>query len=137
MTTSASKLSWSPRTLRIAVVAAGFLAALWIGYQLRSVLNPFLLSALFAYMLNPLVEWLERKGFRRMRAILLIYAVCSWLPEECARHRSWVLETYPDYLPAPVWAAGMGVESGPTSFFRPNPLTWDGEGFQGFALTRE
>lgn len=67
---------------------------------------------------------------------LLIYAVCSWLPEECARHRAWVLDAYPEFLPAPVWPEGMGTDPGPTSFFRPNPLTWDGEGFQGFALTR-
>lgn len=67
---------------------------------------------------------------------LLIYAVCSWLPEECARHRSWVLDTHPDYFSAEVWPGGVGVEPGPTSFFRPNPLLWDGEGFQGFALTR-
>lgn len=67
---------------------------------------------------------------------LLIYAVCSWLPEECSDHREWVLGTHPEFLSAAVWPAGMGVEAGATSFFRPNPLTWEGEGFQGFALTK-
>jgi hypothetical protein len=29
-----------------------------------------------------------------------------------------------------------GAGSGPTSFFRPDPQTWPGEGFQAFAFTR-
>ena len=67
---------------------------------------------------------------------LLLYGVCSWLPEECAEHLAWVLQAHPDFLPARVWPAGMGVDPGSTNFFRPNPLTWEGEGFQGFALMK-
>jgi 16S rRNA (cytosine967-C5)-methyltransferase len=71
---------------------------------------------------------------------LLIYAVCSWLPEEGAAHRAAVLAARPDLRPAAVWPATLGVpaeaEGGRTSFFRPDPLAWEGEGFQAFALTR-
>ncbi|MGA2079197.1 MAG: RsmB/NOP family class I SAM-dependent RNA methyltransferase [Holophaga sp.] len=67
---------------------------------------------------------------------LLIYAVCSWLPEEGRGHRDWLAAIHPEWRPAPVWPAGLGTEDGPTSFFRPDPLTWAGEGFQAFALTR-
>ncbi len=71
---------------------------------------------------------------------LLIYAVCSWLPEEGAAHRAAILAARPDLRPAPVWPAALGVpaeaEGGRTSFFRPDPLAWEGEGFQAFALTR-
>ncbi len=71
---------------------------------------------------------------------LLIYAVCSWLPEECEAHREWLAEARPQLLPARVWpkAQGADVEPGdePTDFFRPHPLRWEGEGFQGFAVRR-
>jgi 16S rRNA (cytosine967-C5)-methyltransferase len=66
---------------------------------------------------------------------LLVYAVCSWLPEEGQAHRDWVLAVRPEFRPAAVWPAPLGLEDGPTSFFRPDPRTWPGEGFQAFALT--
>jgi 16S rRNA (cytosine967-C5)-methyltransferase len=68
---------------------------------------------------------------------LLIYAVCSWLPEEGQAHRDWALASQPRLRPAPIWPAAMGTGDGPTAFFRPDPLTWTGEGFQAFALTTE
>ncbi|MDR3669403.1 MAG: transcription antitermination factor NusB [Holophaga sp.] len=66
---------------------------------------------------------------------LLIYAVCSWLPEEGLAHRDRVLAAG-GYRPAAIWPAPMGTEDGPTSLFRPDPLAWTGEGFQAFAFTR-
>jgi 16S rRNA (cytosine967-C5)-methyltransferase len=68
---------------------------------------------------------------------LLIYAVCSWLPEEGQKHRERILATPSRFRPAPVWTAPMGTEPGPTSLFRPDPLTWAGEGFQAFAFTAD
>ncbi len=72
---------------------------------------------------------------------LLIYAVCSWLPEEGAAHREWLAQARPDLRPAEVWPAAMGAASdagdGLTSYFRPHPMSWEGEGFQGFAVVRE
>jgi 16S rRNA (cytosine967-C5)-methyltransferase len=71
---------------------------------------------------------------------LLIYAVCSWLSEEGEAHRDWLREARPDLRPAAVWPAALGVApkapGGLTAGFRPHPLHWDGEGFQGFALER-
>ena len=70
---------------------------------------------------------------------LLIYAVCSWLPEEGLAHRDWLAEVRPDLRPAEVWPAALGADptaSGRTATFRPHPLRWEGEGFQGFAWTR-
>jgi 16S rRNA (cytosine967-C5)-methyltransferase len=66
---------------------------------------------------------------------LLIYAVCSWLSEEGQDHRDRLL-AMPGLQPAAIWPAGMGIEEGPTSYFRPDPLTWPGEGFQAFAFTK-
>jgi 16S rRNA (cytosine967-C5)-methyltransferase len=71
---------------------------------------------------------------------LLIYAVCSWLPEEGEAHREWLAEVQPDLRPAAVWPAALGVASeadgDTTAFFRPHPGRWEGEGFQAFAVTR-
>jgi 16S rRNA (cytosine967-C5)-methyltransferase len=70
---------------------------------------------------------------------LLIYAVCSWLPEEGEAHRQWLVQAHPGLTPAPVWPADWGTETDSsgahTAFFRPHPLTWEGEGFQGFAVS--
>ncbi|HJV49770.1 MAG TPA: RsmB/NOP family class I SAM-dependent RNA methyltransferase [Geothrix sp.] len=72
---------------------------------------------------------------------LLIYAVCSWLPEEGAAHREWLKEARPDLQAAAVWPSALGAtsdaEGEATAFFRPHPLAWEGEGFQAFALRRE
>ena len=66
---------------------------------------------------------------------LLIYSVCSWLSDEGQDHLDWLLGQ-PGLEPAAIWPAGMGVEEGPTSFFRPDPLAWPGEGFQAFAFVK-
>lgn len=91
------------------------------------------LSSLQRRLLLAAVERLAPGG-------LLIYAVCSWLPEEGAAHRDWLAEVRPDLRPAEVWPAALGVagEGGgtTTAFFHPHPLHWEGEGFQAFALTR-
>lgn len=72
---------------------------------------------------------------------LLIYAVCSWLPEEGAAHLEWLRQAHPGLRPAPVWPADRGsradAEQGRTAFFRPQPLLWEGEGFQAFAVRSE
>lgn len=71
---------------------------------------------------------------------LLIYAVCSWLPEEGDSHRAWLEQARPDLRPAEVWPAALGPAEGAvgeaTARFRPHPLRWAGEGFQGFAVRR-
>ena len=63
---------------------------------------------------------------------LLIYAVCSWLPEEGLAHRQFLLEQHPELRPAELWPPTLGTGS----LFRPNPMTWPGEGFQAFGFTR-
>jgi 16S rRNA (cytosine967-C5)-methyltransferase len=67
---------------------------------------------------------------------LLVYAVCSWLPEEGRDHLDRLLAARPGFRPVPAWPAGLGTGDGPASLFRPDPRTWAGEGFQAFAVTR-
>jgi 16S rRNA (cytosine967-C5)-methyltransferase len=64
---------------------------------------------------------------------LLIYSVCSWLAEECEAHRQALLEQRPELQPADIWSRPLG-DSG---VFKPNPMTWEGEGFRAFALQRQ
>lgn len=79
------------------------------------------LQAVQARLLDHAVERLAPGG-------LLIYAVCSWLPEEGEAQAKALLARHSDIQPAPVW------EGGP--HFRPDPLAWPGEGFQGYAFRR-
>ena len=67
---------------------------------------------------------------------LLIYAVCSWFPEEGLAHREALMKAHPDLVEAPIWGARFGLGAAPSSLFLPDPLAWDGEGFQAFAFTR-
>ncbi len=80
-------------------------------------------------------QLLEAAAHRLAPGGLLIYAVCSWLPEEGLAHRSWLQARVPGLKPAAVWEGPCAVEGG--TCFRPDPLTWSGEGFQAFAFTRD
>lgn len=44
----------------------------WLFYALGSILTPFIVAAVLAYVLNPLVEWLQRKRFKRGIASMMV-----------------------------------------------------------------
>jgi 16S rRNA (cytosine967-C5)-methyltransferase len=67
---------------------------------------------------------------------LLIYSVCSWFPEEGLDHLQRILSRHPNLAPAPIWRTQNFFGGEAKHIFRPDPLAWDGEGFQGFALQR-
>lgn len=67
---------------------------------------------------------------------LLLYAVCSWLPEEGLGHREAFVKTHSDARFAAIWEPRFGLDDAPSSVFLPDPLTWEGEGFQAFALRK-
>lgn len=67
---------------------------------------------------------------------LLIYAVCSWLPEEGLEHRIWLQEAHPELEPAKLWPTSLGTIEDQGRFFRPDPTIWEGEGFQAFGFIR-
>jgi len=60
-----------------------------------------------------------------------VYSVCSWFSQEGIDHQKTMLERYAQMQPATIWSATLGG-----SIFQPKPLQWEGEGFQGFALSR-
>lgn len=64
--------SISPKTRNIALVAI-FLLVAWFLWSVRSVLNPLILGYLLAFVLHPLVLRLETRGWRRRRAVNVIF----------------------------------------------------------------
>lgn len=73
---------------------------------------------------------------RMARGGLLIYAVCSWLPQEGAAHFLDLMATHPELQAARLWPADLSHPESSLPFFRPDPLAWDGEGFQAFGVIR-
>lgn len=57
-------------------VALGLLVLFlgWFLYEVRSVVNPLILGYLTAFILHPLVLWLERRGWKRRTAVNVIFA---------------------------------------------------------------
>lgn len=62
------------RTRRNLALAALGLLVLWFAWTIRTVLNPLLVGYLLAYILLPLVAWVERRGHSRRAAVNLIFA---------------------------------------------------------------
>lgn len=65
------------RWLRFGGVIVGLALVLWAAKRLSGVFNPILAGLAFAYILNPLVTWLEMKRIPRLASICCIYAVGS------------------------------------------------------------
>lgn len=51
------------------------LLVLFFLYWIRSILEPFLLAAVLAYFLSPLVEYFQKRGFSRTGGIVLTYFI--------------------------------------------------------------
>lgn len=64
----------TPRRRYTPVIITGgtLILALWIAYVFRVVVGPLLLAAALAYILEPLVRWLVRRGWKRPVAVTSI-----------------------------------------------------------------
>ncbi|MBI3097403.1 MAG: AI-2E family transporter [Planctomycetes bacterium] len=58
---------------RVLFLIAVGLGVLWVAYRIQAVLNPLLLALLIAYVLNPIVDHLERRGVPRTATICGLY----------------------------------------------------------------
>ena len=56
------------------VVAAGLI---YFAYTIHDVLVPFILSFALAYLLNPVINYFEVRGFRREQIVLAMYLVVT------------------------------------------------------------
>lgn len=50
---------------------------LWAAYYLRPVLTPLIVALAIAYVLDPVVDWLERRNARRLLIVIVLYAILS------------------------------------------------------------
>ena len=57
------------------IMACVIAAFIWLLYALGDVLTSFIVAAVLAYVLNPLVEWLQLKRIRRAPASMIIMAL--------------------------------------------------------------
>lgn len=103
---------------------------------------------------HPELTWLAKEGdLGRLCAIqrsliqaalprlakggLLLYSVCSWMPQEGAEQLKWLmnhlLETNsPEMRPQALWPSSLMVGD----LFNPDPLVWNGEGFQAWGCMK-
>lgn len=55
------------------------LVLFWLLGQIRNILLPFVLAAILAYILNPLVDKLEKKGIKRVGGSMLVMLFCFFV----------------------------------------------------------
>ena len=48
-------------------------------YSLHNILTPFLIGILLAYLADPLVDWLERRGLSRTWGVVVVFALFTLL----------------------------------------------------------
>lgn len=121
------------RWLRLAGLLVAAALLLWLTHALRGVLTPIAAGLAIAYVLNPLVRRLERRGVQRWASVsaglvlllgtagvLLLAAaiqaaeLAAQLPEYFARAVAWLRATFPNLLPGETPAEGEtpGVSGG-------------------------
>ena len=67
------------RGVRLTLLIAVFLAAVYGAYRLSDIFAPLLFSFLVAYMLDPVADALERRKLTRMGAVVTIFLVGTLL----------------------------------------------------------
>jgi predicted PurR-regulated permease PerM len=63
------KIPW----VRIALEASGIVAAVWVLHALSAVLTPVLVGLVLAYMVDPLVTWVAKRGIPRSWAVGAVF----------------------------------------------------------------
>ena len=66
---------WLRLGLRAVLVLGGAALVIWVGLPLLSLLSPFVLALIFAWVLNPAVRWLQRKTNLSRKLISLILVI--------------------------------------------------------------
>ncbi len=65
----------SKPAVKIAAVIAGAILFLWFVYAARAALYPFIIAFAFAYILDPVVDRMEKTGLGRTSSIVILLAV--------------------------------------------------------------
>ncbi len=59
------------------MVLVGFISMGWLLFQLSPVLTPFAIAALFAYLGDPVADWLETKRLSRTVAVVIVFLLLT------------------------------------------------------------
>ncbi|HEY4179597.1 MAG TPA: AI-2E family transporter [Kofleriaceae bacterium] len=73
-TTSTLRIEIAPRTI---LLVLGATAAIWLLGQLTAVLMVVIVALMLVGTFDPLVAWLENKGLRRGRALVLVFVIAA------------------------------------------------------------
>jgi predicted PurR-regulated permease PerM len=68
------RIEVAPRTI---LLVFGILGAIWVFDQLRTVVSVVVIALIMVGTFDPVVGWLETKGFRRGRALVLVFSVAA------------------------------------------------------------
>ena len=79
-----AKILWSAVTglgiaVILALVASIFVALGWVAMRLSSVLIPLVVAGIIAYLIDPVVKWVEEKGVSRLWSILSVFVMAILL----------------------------------------------------------
>ena len=66
---------WLRLTLRGVLALGGAALVVWVGLPLLSLLSPFVLALIFAWMLNPGVRWIQRRTGISRKAVSLVLVI--------------------------------------------------------------
>jgi predicted PurR-regulated permease PerM len=66
------RIEIAPRTILYVLIA---IAAVWLAFELATVLTVMTVALVLVGTLDPLVAWFERRGIRRGRALVLVFTV--------------------------------------------------------------
>jgi predicted PurR-regulated permease PerM len=69
---TALRIEIAPRTIVYVLLA---IAAVWLAFELATVLTVLIVALVLVGTLDPLVAWFERRGIRRGRALVLVFTV--------------------------------------------------------------
>jgi predicted PurR-regulated permease PerM len=63
------------RLMHVIIIAVLVFLVLRYGIAIGTVVKPFIIAAVFSYLLNPVVKIFERKGIRRIFGVLIVYLI--------------------------------------------------------------
>ncbi|MYC70585.1 MAG: AI-2E family transporter [Gemmatimonadetes bacterium] len=65
-------MNWQVKViLALVAIAVGG----WFVYEIRGILTPFVLAFILAYVLYPIIDWMERRGLGRAWSTLLVFSL--------------------------------------------------------------
>ena len=61
--------------VKVAIGLVAAVAAGWFLYEIRGILTPFVFAFVLAYILYPIIDWMERRGLGRVWSTLLVFLI--------------------------------------------------------------